>query len=56
MLIKIVFRKNNEVTPGYGFTEAPVKPIVTQAPKIVTTTSAPVKPGMVLLQTKVVDN
>ncbi|XP_012235492.1 uncharacterized protein [Linepithema humile] len=39
-------RKNNEVTQDYGFTEVPVKPIVTQAPKvIITTTLAPVKPA-----------
>lgn len=38
-------RKSNEITSDYGFTETPVKPVVTQISKVIITTPAPVKPA-----------
>lgn len=39
-------RKSNEITSDYGFTETPVKAVVTQVAKVtVTTPAAPVKPA-----------
>ncbi|XP_071634211.1 uncharacterized protein [Temnothorax longispinosus] len=38
-------RKSNEITSDYGFTETPVKSVVTQIAKVILTTSAPVKPA-----------
>ncbi|EFN88248.1 hypothetical protein EAI_08774 [Harpegnathos saltator] len=36
-------RKNNDITSDYGFTEASIKSIVTQIPKIILTTPPPIK-------------
>ncbi|XP_012523059.2 uncharacterized protein LOC105828999 [Monomorium pharaonis] len=38
-------RKSNEITSDYGFTETPIKPVITQISKVTVTTPAPIKPA-----------